>query len=601
MNPKVQRLSTRDRKHAFTKHFRMACVPLVFAWTVTGVVRSEEHAVHTFNRQELTDVYYSEGAAAGDIDGDGREDIVYGPHWYAGPDFKTAREIYPAKPQPTDGYTDHFFAWIYDFDRDGDGDVFTVGFPGTPAYVYENPGKGGYDELWKEHQVFDWVSNESPWLTDIVGDDRPELVCTREGKFGYATIGSDEPLGTWTFHPVSEKIATERFGHGLGVGDVDGDGRRDIIFAEGWLEQPDDLGSGKLWELHRVAFTNAYGGAEMHAYDVDGDGDNDIVTSLAAHDFGLAWYEQRAEDGERTFVEHIIMGARPDENRYGLVFSEPHSVAFADIDGDGLKDIVTGKTYWSHHRQSPLWDAGAVVYWFRLVRGENGVDWVPYLADGDAGIGRQIVVHDVNKDGLPDIVTGGMKGGNVLIHQRESVDQERWSALQPKPYTGEKEKPAASGPKAKIEASTGAVPGVLEGEELEVLEVSGGKVSPQDMKGFAKDRWSGGSQLFWNGGGPGDRLELGVKAPAAGSYEIEAVFTRARDYGTVRILVDGEELVSSLDLFGWPDVVTTGVLSLGERKLDAGAHRLVIEITGKNQAASAGHRVGLDWVRLTRP
>ncbi len=74
------------------------------------------------------------------------------------------------------------------------------------------------------------------------------------------------------------------------------------------------------------------------------------------------------------------------------LFSELHSVALADIDGDGLKDIVTGKTYWSHHRQSPMWDAGAVVYWFKLVRGDDGVDWIPYKADGEAGIGRQISV-----------------------------------------------------------------------------------------------------------------------------------------------------------------------------------------------------------------
>ncbi len=87
----------------------------------------------------------------------------------------------------------------------------------------------------------------------------------------------------------------------------------------------------------------------MYAYDVDGDGDNDVITSLAAHDFGLAWYEQKKVDDERTFVRHDIMGKRPQDNRYGLVFSELHSVNLADIDGDGLKDIVTGKTYYSHH------------------------------------------------------------------------------------------------------------------------------------------------------------------------------------------------------------------------------------------------------------
>lgn len=114
-----------------------------------------------------------------------------------------------------------------------------------------------------------------------------------------------------------------------------------------------------------------------------------------------------------------------------MLFSEPHSVNLADIDGDGLKDIITGKTYYSHHKKSPMWDAGAVVYWFRLVRAPEGVDWAPFKADGDSGIGRQLIVKDLNQDGLPDIASGGMKGAHVLLHRRERVDEPRWRELQP--------------------------------------------------------------------------------------------------------------------------------------------------------------------------
>lgn len=276
------------------------------------------------------------------------------------------------------------------------------------------------------------MSNESPHFINIVGDERPELVCTFNGAFGFATIDWNEPFKKWVFHAVSDLSAPERFGHGLGVGDVNGDGRQDLLQAAGWFEQPAEKPESSRWRFHQTPFTGAYGGAEMYAYDVDGDGDNDIITSLAAHDFGLAWYEQIAGEKEPAFKQHLIMGSKPEENRYGLVFSELHSVNLADIDGDGLKDIVTGKTYWSHHKQSPMWDAGAVTYWFRLVRGEQGVDFVPYKADGEAGIGRQLSIVDLNGDKLPDIVVGGMKGCHVLLHSRQAVDEATWQKAQPK-------------------------------------------------------------------------------------------------------------------------------------------------------------------------
>src|SRR5262249_42707199 len=211
-----------------------------------------------------------------------------------------------------------------------------------------------------------------------------------------------QPFKKWTFHPISDRTAPERFGHGLGVGDVNGDGLLDVLTAEGWFEQPKSAPETSRWAFHAAPFTNAYGGAEMYAYDVDGDGHNDIITSLAAHDFGLAWYQQALTGPEPVFRQHLIVGDRARQNRYGVVFSEPHSVALVDVDGDGLKDIVTGKTYYSHHKRSPMWDAGPVVYWFRLVRTAKGVEWIPHKVDGEAGIGRQISIVDVNGDNLPD-------------------------------------------------------------------------------------------------------------------------------------------------------------------------------------------------------
>lgn len=387
-------------------------------------------ALHQFERQQLTDIYYSEGSNVGDLNHDGKMDVVYGPLWFAGPDFKTSHEIYPVKAQRREGYADHFFAWVYDFNGDGWNDILTAGFPGTPAYIYENPKNEQPEKHWVKHQVFEQVANESPQFTNIVGDERPELVCTYNGYWGYATLDWKNPWQPWTFHKVSEPTAPKPFGHGLGVGDVDGDKRLDILMKDGWYQQPASLDGDPQWKFHPHVFARA-GGADMFAYDVDGDGDNDIITSLQAHEFGLAWYEQVQDGDKRTFKQHLIMGSKTTENAYGVLFSELHSVNLADIDGDGLQDIVTGKTYWSHHMQSPMWDAGAVVYWFRLVRKGKEVDWVPYQADGDSGIGRQLIVADVNGDKLPDIVSGGMKGCHVLTHHKQEVDRAKWEAAQP--------------------------------------------------------------------------------------------------------------------------------------------------------------------------
>jgi len=558
-------------------------------------VGAEEFADHKFNRQELSDVYYSEGIGAGDLNGDGQEDIIYGPYWFAGPDFKTKHELYPPKPQNRDRYADHFFAWVYDFNGDGRNDILTAGFPGTPGFVYENPGPDGYDKHWKKHTVVDSVANESPQFVNIVGDEKPELVCSNHGFFGYVTWDPAKPFEPWKFTAVSEKIAPDPFGHGLGIGDVNGDGRQDIIVQNGWFEQPKSLEGSPRWKLHAAKFAPA-GGAEMYVYDVDGDGDNDVITSLAAHEFGLAWYEQVKDGDEIAFKQHLIMGKEPSENRYGLIFSELHSVNLADIDGDGLKDIVTGKTYRSHHNRSPMWDAGPVVYWFRLQRTPDGVDWVPYKADDVSGIGRQLVVHDINKDGLPDLASGGMTGAHVLIHKKDKISKEKFEELKPK-ANGPIPKPQARGREPRFPEKGNQVAGALEGETFKVAKASAGKPGTQKMNGFSGDRWSGDNQLFWTGARPGDRIDLELPVEKEGNYDVIANLTMAPNYAKVQLSLDDEPIGDAIDLYEG-DVVTTGELTLSTRNLTAGPHKLSIEIKGANPAARKDFMVGLDYLRL---
>ncbi|MCA9044069.1 MAG: DUF1080 domain-containing protein, partial [Planctomycetaceae bacterium] len=413
----------------------------------------------------------------------------------------------------------------------------------------------------------------------------------------------DEPFDKWSFHAISEQITAGRFGHGLGIGDVNGDGRMDIIHPGGWFEQPAKDAKNSRWQQHEVSFTTGYGGAEMYAYDVDGDGDNDIITSHKAHEFGLGWYEQVQEGDEVSFKHHLIMGEHASENKYGLVVSELHSVALVDMDGDGLKDIVTGKTYWSHHKQSPMWDAGAVVYWFKLVRTAEGVDWVPYLAADSSGIGRQISVVDVNGDHLPDIVVGGMLGSHVLTHQVQEVDEAKWLAAQPKVYEGPKltkvdTADAKRGPKSKLSEKTGLAEGAIEGEVLEVA-VTGGSAKSQDMKNFKADRWSNASQLWWTGARPGDTLSVDLPE-FTGTVDFDIVLTCARDYGIVQLKLDDKPLGEPIDLYD-TEVITTGVLSFPKLAVEGKRHTLSIQIVGANPQAAKAYMVAIDYLRIKQP
>jgi hypothetical protein len=386
----------------------------------------DEYVVRAWKKIVLHELFYSEGATVGDFNKDGKTDMVAGPWWFEGPDFQKKHEYMPeGKPFVKDNtYSKNFFAFTYDFNKDGWTDILIYGFPGEDASWYENPkGKEGH---WTRNNVFKPVDNESPHFTQLVGDDAPEIVCCSGGHVGYVRIDD------WKFRPVSPKGGYQRFTHGLGVGDVNGDGRLDILEATGWWEQPKDLTGDPLWTKHPAQLGKTP--AQMYAYDVDGDSDNDVIATVAAHGYGISWFEHVREGEEIKFKPHVIVGTKPEDSKYGVLFTQMHAVDLVDMDGDGLKDIVTGKRHFAHGSKGdadPL--APPALYWFRLVRGKDGVDWVPYQIDGDSGVGTQVVAADVNGDEHPDVVVGSKRGAFILIQELRKVSKEEWEKAQPKP------------------------------------------------------------------------------------------------------------------------------------------------------------------------
>ncbi len=368
----------------------------------------------TWKKTVLDRAFRSEGVTAADVNNDGKIDIINGEVWYEAPDWKM-HEIRPSKDW-TRGeqnvYSESFACWCDDINNDGYPDLIVIGFPGAPCHWFENP-KGGTGH-WKRHEIWHSACNETPQYFDLLGTGKRVLIMawqpkgeTNMGQMAYFTPGED-PTKPWIMHPISEPSTkgneipgTQRFSHGLGVGDVNGDGRLDVICTGGWWEQPAKPDGVTPWKFHRANLGEP--AADMFAYDITGDGKADILAS-SAHRFGIWAFEQRGgKDGASpSFIRRDL---------FRELVSETHAMHCVDINGDGLKDLVTGKRYWSHGRAEPGADWPAMLYWFEASKRKDGqITFTPRIIDSDSGVGTQFAVVDVNKDGLLDVVVSNKKG-----------------------------------------------------------------------------------------------------------------------------------------------------------------------------------------------
>ncbi len=395
-----------------------------------------------FAKQKLNPHFWAEGAHYADFDHDGAMDVVIGPYWYAGPEFNRRQEYYPATEKfelrAKDGgkivipgfagelsgrnaYSSNFLTYTHDFNGDNWADILVFGFPGKVTTWYENP-RNQAKGHWKAHVVWNETNNESPQLGDITGDGRPELIAHARGKLGYVELNWEDPTQLGEFRAVSPPNPKRfmRFTHGIGYGDVDGDGLKDLVERDGWWRQPKNWDKQSLWKFHPVPFApkGARGGAQMLVHDFNGDGLNDVATSHDGHGYGLSCYLQFREGDAVRFRDHRILGSKPEDHPQGVSFSQLHALDLADINQDGHMDIVTGKRFWAH---GPSGDAEpnapAVLYWFETRLKDGKLDFVAHQIDDDSGIGTQVTAGDLNGDDMPDIVVGNKKGAFVFINQ----------------------------------------------------------------------------------------------------------------------------------------------------------------------------------------
>jgi hypothetical protein len=192
----------------------------------------------------------------------------------------------------------------------------------------------------------------------------------------------------------------------------------------------------------------------MYVFDFDGDGDSDVVGS-SAHRRGIWWYEH---DGDKWTTHKI------DDS-----IAQTHALVLADMNGDGLPDLVTGKRFYAHNGRDPGEDEPPTIAWYELSReGDTNIaatsgraeniaatsgraentaatsgraeniaatsgraentaatsgravpKWTKHEFDADSGVGTQFEVHDMNADGLLDVIVANKRGVFYFEQVRE--------------------------------------------------------------------------------------------------------------------------------------------------------------------------------------
>jgi len=371
---------------------------LIFAYTGGfGQPAPKARQVH-FKKNIITNDFISEGVAVVDVDKDGKLDIIAGAFWFEGPNW-TRHEITTGKTySPSTEFSNSFLNFSMDVDQDGWPDFIRISLPGEEAVWYQNPGNS--KDHWKMHSILATAGNESPTLADIDGDGRPDLLCNDWVAKEMIWMKSPTAKGdtNWTKFIIDKGNipGVDRYSHGLGWIDMNHDGRKDVVITKGWWECPANPQHDK-WRFHPADLGEDC--AQIYPMDLKGSGQLELVSS-SAHDYGIWWHEKISDDKEKELWSHHLISK---------AFSESHALGFADINGDGYADLVTGKRYFAHNGKDPGALEASVLYWFEYKPGREPL-WIPHQIDDNSGVGLQVAISDINGDGLNDIIICNKKG-----------------------------------------------------------------------------------------------------------------------------------------------------------------------------------------------
>ncbi len=359
--------------------------------------------------------FRSEACAVADLNSDGKLDIIAGPYWYEAPSWKPHQfralegkadekgRTYKVDERGV-GYWDDFMNAPLDVDGDGFLDVVTCCWFSKQLDWYRNAGPDV--EQWPITVSEKNGNFECGELWDIDGDGRKLeiLADTKDTKWYEVGVRADGKRDL-----IRHVVSPDERPFGGGVGDLNGDGRPDILRPDAWYEAPADPRRGQ-WKEHLLAVGSLTEGQADHTpqiwvYDVDADGLNDIITS-SAHGHGIFWYKHIATGQQMSWKQHLI-----DKS-----WSQAHSITLADLDDDGDLDLVTGKRFFAHNGNDPGACSPLGVYWYELVRGPD-VRWVKHIISYDQGIGSglNVPVVDLDGDGDLDVVVTGKWGGPVYF------------------------------------------------------------------------------------------------------------------------------------------------------------------------------------------